>query len=349
MACFIIDFENVNSSGIQGITALTEEDSVLIFYTTKANSLTFAAHMDIMKSKARVEYFPVTSGGRNALDFQLSTYLGYCVCRSTEKEYYIISNDTGFDFVKNFWNGREESGNVGILRTPTIKKALADIRARNMEDELLRDELIHEAYVMSGGSDAAVSTETVTSADNTEEKPVHSGKGFDYIAAAEAEMAYDLPEVPVMPVKPPVTAMPDVPQLVNTRKAEEEKQRLEAEAKAVPDTPDTEKEISPEADEKAAEITASAETAEENTVPSEESTAAHDGIISDRIVLKILDLAAGEATADEAVKIASFVRKASGKQAFYRSLIRLYGMEHGGSIYRKIRPEYINLTRLCSE
>ncbi|MBQ8569216.1 MAG: hypothetical protein IJ446_08360 [Oscillospiraceae bacterium] len=348
MACFIIDFENVNSSGIQGITSLTEEDSVLIFYTTKANSLTFAAHMDIMKSKARVEYFPVTSGGRNALDFQLSTYLGYCVCRSTEKEYYIISNDTGFDFVKNFWNGREESGNVGILRTPTIKKALADIRARNMEDELLRDELIHEAYVMSSASEGNISAEAVTATDDEKEKPAQSGKSFDYIAAAEAEMAYDLPEVPVMPVKPPVTVVPDVPQLVNTRKAEEEKQRLEEEAVSVTDTPNTKEDISHEAEDTPS-VPSQTEAAEETAVPSEESTAAHDGIISDRIVLKILDLAAGEATADEAVKIASFVRKASGKQAFYRSLIRLYGMEHGGSIYRKIRPEYINLTRLCTE
>lgn len=337
MACFIIDFENVNSSGIQGITSLTEDDTVFIFYTTKANSLTFAAHMDIMKSKARVEYFPVTSGGRNALDFQLATYLGYCVCRSTEKEYYIISNDTGFDFVKNFWNGREESGNVGILRTSTIKKAIDDIRARNMENELVRDELIHEAYVMSTAAETAIPVivpeNTETDKTAADDNLVCAEKSFDYIAAAEAEMVYDLPEVPVMPTKTPV---PPVPQLVNTRIAEEEKLKNTPVVKPE----NTESDKPAEIQNKAADNTA-------RSAPNKNNDKTNN-TANDKAVKKILELAAGEATADEASKISSFIKKSTGKQEFYRSLIKLYGMEHGGNIYRKIRPEFNNLTKLCS-
>ncbi len=175
MACFLVDFENVNSSGLAGITELSEDDSVYIFYTVKANSLTFTAHMDIMKSKAKVEYFPVTSGGRNALDFQLATYLGYFISRGAEMEYYIISNDMGFDFVKNFWNGREESGNAGIRRTNNISKAMADIRSRNMENELVHDELVHEAYVLSEAAGDVVKSETGDAPDS------ENGKSFDFI------------------------------------------------------------------------------------------------------------------------------------------------------------------------
>ena len=42
-------------------------------------------------------------GKANALDFQLSTYLGACVQKHPEKKYYIISKDSGYDYVCDFW------------------------------------------------------------------------------------------------------------------------------------------------------------------------------------------------------------------------------------------------------
>ncbi len=370
MACFLVDFENVNSSGLAGITELSEDDSVYIFYTVKANSLTFAAHMDIMKSKAKVEYFPVTSGGRNALDFQLATYLGYFISRGAEMEYYIISNDMGFDFVKNFWNGREESGNAGIRRTNNISKAMADIRSRNMENELVHDELVHEAYVLSEAAGDVVKSETGDAPDS------ENGKSFDFIAAADEAMTYEVPEVPERPQAAP--NIPPVPQLFGSRNPSEKSEEDVPEAKSETVVPAADVTVE-NADKPAAaepekividygeftEVLTPKKkrgrpekkksepkpAAEPKTEPAAEDTVVQpaEGVITDQLVLRIMDLAAGVVSVDEAERVADTLRKSDGKQAFYRSLMSMYGMEHGGNIYRKIKSEYTNMRKLISD
>ena len=48
---YLIDYENVNS--VKGVDKLTEEDTVIIFYSKNANLLTFEAHAELMSAKAR--------------------------------------------------------------------------------------------------------------------------------------------------------------------------------------------------------------------------------------------------------------------------------------------------------
>ena len=43
MATYMIDYENVKTGGLNGISRLTAEDKVIIFYSENANRLTFAA------------------------------------------------------------------------------------------------------------------------------------------------------------------------------------------------------------------------------------------------------------------------------------------------------------------
>ena len=111
---YLIDYENVNS--VKGVDKLTEEDTVIIFYSKNANLLTFEAHAELMSAKARIEYKNVSVGTKKALDFQLVTYLGYLI-RANEKthaQYCIISKDNGFSHIANFW--REEKGlEIGVF------------------------------------------------------------------------------------------------------------------------------------------------------------------------------------------------------------------------------------------
>ena len=44
MAYYLIDFENVKSRGMEGVELLTEEDTVCIFYSDNADSMTFDLH-----------------------------------------------------------------------------------------------------------------------------------------------------------------------------------------------------------------------------------------------------------------------------------------------------------------
>jgi hypothetical protein len=119
MKIFLIDFENVHSEGIAGVDNLSENDEVVIFYSNNADSISFEMMHKLMFSKAKLSYYKVRRGGRNALDFQMASYLGYLVnnCVSfSDIEFFLISKDNGFDFVIDFW----ESGNINIK--PSVKR-----------------------------------------------------------------------------------------------------------------------------------------------------------------------------------------------------------------------------------
>lgn len=113
MATYMIDYENVKTGGLNGISRLTETDRVIIFYSENANRLTFDLHRRLMECKASIEYREVTVGGHNALDFQLVTYLGYLIAQDRCGQYLIISNDRGFEYVINFW--RKDGLSIGLL------------------------------------------------------------------------------------------------------------------------------------------------------------------------------------------------------------------------------------------
>ncbi|MFR5876316.1 MAG: PIN domain-containing protein [Eubacterium sp.] len=105
MACFLIDYENESGRLVEGISLikLTRKDEVIIFYTKNATRITMELHRELENTKAKKEYIKVESGSPNALDFQLSSYLGACINENPEKEYYIVSRDKGFEAVCIFW------------------------------------------------------------------------------------------------------------------------------------------------------------------------------------------------------------------------------------------------------
>ena len=126
MKVFLVDYENVHSVGLTGIDALGENDEVVIFHTELADTVTFDMMHKIMFSKADIRYYKVRRGSKNALDFQLASYIGYLIgaYRDERAEFYMVSRDAGFDSIIDFW----VSGNVNlkphIRRFPSIKAAL---------------------------------------------------------------------------------------------------------------------------------------------------------------------------------------------------------------------------------
>jgi len=121
MRIFLIDFENVHSEGMVGVDHLTERDEVVIFYSSNADSVSFDVLHKLMFCKSKLSYYKIKRGGKNALDFQLSCYLGYRICREPDAEYYIISRDNGFDFIMDFWSCGYVSAEPAIRRFTGIK------------------------------------------------------------------------------------------------------------------------------------------------------------------------------------------------------------------------------------
>ncbi|MBQ8966562.1 PIN domain-containing protein [Ruminococcus sp.] len=125
MKIYLIDFENVKSKGLTGIDSLTEYDRVIIFYSENADTINFEMHQKVLISKAEVEYFKVHVGGKNALDFQLSTLLGYLVSKNYYSHIFVISNDKSFDFLHDFWHGKYIAApDCVVYRTKTIAQAI---------------------------------------------------------------------------------------------------------------------------------------------------------------------------------------------------------------------------------
>lgn len=110
MAYYLIDFENVKSRGMEGVELLTEEDTVCIFYSDNADSMTFDLHRKLNETKANIIYHKVAVGTKNALDFQLATYLGYLICEQQREgihpNYFIVTKDNGFTSLMVYWKAQ---------------------------------------------------------------------------------------------------------------------------------------------------------------------------------------------------------------------------------------------------
>ena len=103
MSIFLIDYENVNVDGFNGLSNCTENDQIKVFYTKGAETLTFGLHRRLSESKSKIDYFKVENGSKNALDFQLSSYLGYLIANNPNEKYYIVSKDKGYEILTVFW------------------------------------------------------------------------------------------------------------------------------------------------------------------------------------------------------------------------------------------------------
>ena len=110
---FFVDYENVNVDGMNGIDKLTENCTVIIFYTDHAQTLTFGLHRRMNLSRAEIKFRKVQCGTKNALDFQLSSYIGYVIGQDENIVCYIVSKDNGFANVVNFWRAR--GANIQIV------------------------------------------------------------------------------------------------------------------------------------------------------------------------------------------------------------------------------------------
>ena len=122
---FLIDFENVADTGLNGFFELTEEDTVDLFYTQKNNRISidfFKSYLD--HTGAAAIRLRKVAAGNQALDLQLASFLGSLIAeKGEEREYCIISKDKGFGCLPAFWENQKGGGSV--RQAGSILEALA--------------------------------------------------------------------------------------------------------------------------------------------------------------------------------------------------------------------------------
>lgn len=199
MAYYLIDFENVKSRGMEGVELLTEEDTVCIFYSDNADSMTFDLHRKLNETKANIIYHKVAVGTKNALDFQLATYLGYLICEQQREgihpNYFIVTKDNGFTSLMVYW--KAQGVPVRIIRNLLWGKNPV------AEQNLLTEEENETETVVTAAEDVAEQPQP-TQPEPTLPEPV---KETQEPVQPETEKA-DAPEKPAEPETVDESAQP---------------------------------------------------------------------------------------------------------------------------------------------
>lgn len=118
MNFFLIDYENVKLRPNDEVIRCEEGDEVIVFFSSCCKNIQMDAIEDIMRKQAIFSCIEVYAGSGNALDFQLSSYLGYLIGLGYENaNFYIVSNDKGYDCLCDFW---QNLYNVNVKRLPRV-------------------------------------------------------------------------------------------------------------------------------------------------------------------------------------------------------------------------------------
>jgi len=100
---YLIDKENTGNRFLNGIEKLKNEDIVVVFHYEQAGSINQVVLSALANTRASVQIRKMNTHTKNAMDFQICTYLGYLYGKYQNKaKYHIISNDKGYEAAVEF-------------------------------------------------------------------------------------------------------------------------------------------------------------------------------------------------------------------------------------------------------
>ncbi|MDR1508407.1 MAG: hypothetical protein LBS53_02070, partial [Synergistaceae bacterium] len=116
MAYYLIDYENVHQSGLDGMGSLSADDSIVVFFGNKTPNVPMEVLHGLVNTRAVVSLKNLKKTANNYLDFQLATHLGAAIAGNPDvKEYYIISKDKDYEAVIDYWKARDRGVSVAIF------------------------------------------------------------------------------------------------------------------------------------------------------------------------------------------------------------------------------------------
>lgn len=113
MNYFLVDFENISTDDMKNLDGVREGDTIVMFFSENRKNISLDFIEEVSKKGANFKTMKTNAGTKNALDFQLTSYLGYLIGKyKNSSEYIIVSHDTGYDCLKSFW----QNMNVTVKR-----------------------------------------------------------------------------------------------------------------------------------------------------------------------------------------------------------------------------------------
>lgn len=127
---FLVDYENVNRDGLNGIVKLSEEDCVRIYYSEAAATMTFGLHRRINASRANFEYIKVIIPIKNAVDCQILFDIRDISKLNRTTEFFIVSKDSDFDnAILEFRNRGVKVSKIPEICKPEPTSTLSQVKS----------------------------------------------------------------------------------------------------------------------------------------------------------------------------------------------------------------------------
>ena len=117
---FLVDYENVCMSGLQGVEYTDANDNIVLF--CNAGQTIRQDVLDLLtKSGAEVEYVSLVKKGKNGLDFYIACRVGELIAGGIHNKIIIISRDNGYGAIIDYCKKR---GFNNVYRSINIENAL---------------------------------------------------------------------------------------------------------------------------------------------------------------------------------------------------------------------------------
>lgn len=345
LATYLIDFENVRSDGLKGINWLSENDIVVIFYSNNADTLTFEAMDLILNSNATIRKFKIARGGKNALDFQLATYLGFLIQENKNPYFYIISKDNGFHYVIDFWK-RTYRYEGYVFCCASISEAYSKQKRFDSYSQSEKEAMIEELNQEELEKETLEDESPVSEENNQPDVFSENEEPADY-NQYELSFPSDLPDFTstvfsseAAVCEEPIAKKEETESLLSEKPTDSEKTDSDTTPNVVPHRQTrTKKSASSEKGKKKASApkpkkTNLGELSADLLLP-----------LSSPIVQKAISLTGDLCNENQAQVAASHLIQSSGKQDFYRKMTAYFGQKHGIAVYNSLRSEYTNIRK----
>lgn len=113
---YLLDTENLGAGYLKNLCKLTARDLVVAVYTKHSVKFTYGQLQPFLDCKAKFQIEDARVGTANALDFQITTLLGYMLHKAEvegqDTEFIILSHDFGYCGVVQYWQSRGKKVNL---------------------------------------------------------------------------------------------------------------------------------------------------------------------------------------------------------------------------------------------
>lgn len=117
MMHLLIDYENVNYCGLNGIEYLTDEDSITFFFSNSSNKIPKNRMQQILDSGCKFDICKLANTGKNAVDFYIASAVGEIFAHNPNVNIGIVSEDKGFKAVRDYWLKRMNPSSRLVARS----------------------------------------------------------------------------------------------------------------------------------------------------------------------------------------------------------------------------------------